>query len=152
MNTCAYIVESGNWKLRVVAEDVGDYSYIEAATRAIEGVFGQRPLSENCEFIHLYDLKGQDYFDPDLIMEELPPPMFSIVTGVRKESEEQLRVYLSSSLFANASQPLNVKLAHQAEALEPEKVKAFNQMVNAQIESESAKPTKKKSKPKKKKD
>lgn len=128
--TSTYIVESGNWKLRVIVEDYdGDeYSYLEAATRAIEGVFGSSPLGEKCEFVCLMDSKGQDYFDPDVSMEELPPPMFSVVTGVRKENEQSMRVYLTSLLFANAGQPVNFKLAMQAEALEPEKVQAFKDL------------------------
>lgn len=127
--TSTYIVESGNWKIRIVAEDYGDeYSYLEAATRAIEGVFGSRPLGEKCEFVCLMDANGQDYFDLDTNVEELPPPMFSVVTGVRKENETTLRVYLTSLLFANAGQPVNFKLAMQAEALEPDKVKSFKDL------------------------
>lgn len=127
--TSTYIVESGNWKIRVVAEDYEDeYSYLEAATRAIEGVFGTRPLGEKCEFVCLMDANGQDYFNLDTNVEELPPPMFSVVTGVRKENETALRVYLTSLLFANAGQPVNFKLAMQAEALEPDKVKSFKEL------------------------
>jgi hypothetical protein len=100
------------------AEDYEDeYSYLESRlTDAIEGVFGTRPLGEKCEFVCLMDAKGQDYFNLDTNVEELPPPMFSVVTGVRKENETTLRVYLTSLLFANAGQPVNFKLAKQAEA------------------------------------
>lgn len=129
-----YIVESGNWKLRIVAEDNSDkYSYLEAATRAIEGVFGTRILDENCEITHLLDNKSQDYFDPDTNMEELPPPMFSVVTSIRKENEQSTYVYLTSGLFANASQPINFKLAIQAESLVPDKVKKFKELAEKNV-------------------
>jgi hypothetical protein len=151
----AYIVKSGNWMARVVVEGEAPYSYVEAATRAMEGVFGNRPLTENCELVNLYDKNGKDYFDPDSGMSDTPPRMFSVVTVVRKEHDDantnSYYAFLSSVLFANASQPQNYTLAMQAEALEPENVKRFKEMCNKssvapQAEIKPVKPKKKKKK------
>ena len=130
-----YIVESGNWKVRVKVEDTGEYAYIEAGTRAIEAVFGKRELDEDCEIVSLMTAGGRDYFDPDVNEDKIPPPMFSIVTGVCHESNMDKQpveyvVYLTRELFENAGQAVNVELAKRAEALEPEKVKRFVELRN----------------------
>lgn len=134
MSTCAYIVESGNWLFRIMSSDGDDeYSYIEAGTRAMEGVFGARPLSEDCEFLSLRYLDGNDYFDTDNLTEDAPYPMFSVVTVIRKETDTKTaRLFLTSALFENASQPVNVLLAQKAELLEPEKLEKFKQLQTKQ--------------------
>ena len=122
-----YIVESGNWKVRVKIDSTDEYTYLEAGTRAVEAVFGRRELDESCEIIGLMTSKGQDFFDPDVMDKKIPPPMFSVVTGVCHEDDRdkpgKYMIYLTSELFENASQPVNVLLAKKAETEEPEKVK-----------------------------
>ena len=131
-----YIVETGNWKVRVRVEDEGDYAYVEAGTRAMEAVFGRKELNDECEIVSLTTPGGKDYFDPDIQADEkIPLPMFSIVTGVCHESDmstEKTRymVFLTRELFENAGQAVNVELAKRAEALEPEKVKRFVELRN----------------------
>jgi len=141
MSTCAYIVESGNWTFRIMSSDGDDeYAYIEAGTRAMEGVFGARPLSDECEFLSLRFVDGDDYFDPDNLNEDPPHPMFSVVTAIHKETETKTaRVYLTSELFENASQPVNVLLAHKAESLEPDKLKKFRQLQKQQKKTKKRK-------------
>ena len=143
----AYIVESGNWKMRVVVnEECGPHSYVEAATRAIEGVFGHRTLDVDCEIVSLYDNKGRDFFDPDCDLDETPPRMFSVVTVVRREKDKDdgsAHVLLTSVLFANASQPHNYELALKAEALEPDKIKQFKDMCEKQHTVNETPPVKK---------
>jgi hypothetical protein len=144
MSTRAYIVESGNWAFRIMSSDGDDeYAYIEAGTRAMEGVFGARPLSDECEFLSLRFADGDDYFDPSNLTEDPPHPMFSVVTAIRKETDTKTaRLFLTSELFENASQPVNVLLAHKAELLEPDKLKKFRQLRKKQL---NTKKTKKKS-------
>ena len=122
-----YIVESGNWKVRVKVENMGEYAYIEAGTRAIEAVFGKKELDQDCEIISLMTEEGKDYFDLDVADDKIPQPMFSIVTGVCHKSymDKQPRFYLTRELFENAGQPVNAELAKKAEASEPDQVKRF---------------------------
>lgn len=124
-----YIVESGNWKVRVNVLDGGEYAYVEAGTRAIEAVFGRRELTDACEIVSLKTVNGEDYFDPDHVGETIPPPMFSIVTLVCHESDvgnhDRCRIFLTRELFENAGQSVNVELAKQAEQMEAEKVQLF---------------------------
>lgn len=141
MSTCAYIVESGNWTFRIMSSDGDDeYAYIEAGTRAMEGVFGARPLSEECEFLTLRFVDGEDYFDPNNLTEDPPHLMFSVMTLIRKKTDTKTaRLYLTSELFENASQPVNVLLAHKAELLEPDKLKKFKQLRDKQTKSKKRK-------------
>jgi hypothetical protein len=59
-----YNVSSGNWIMRVALNTAleGDDEYIEAATQAIECVFGSRDLDEMHEMLVLANDDGIDYF------------------------------------------------------------------------------------------
>ena len=125
-----YLVDSGNWKVKVAINDTDCPSpYMEAATQAIEAVFGMRELNNSCEVISLLSEDGTDYFSEDFNGTDYPRPMFSIVTLVCKLKDvkygKRYVPFLTSKVFENASQPINVELARQAEQLEPEKVKQF---------------------------
>lgn len=135
-----YVVESGNWKVKIAMYDdecEGDYVYTEAATRAVEAVFGLRNFNMYCELISMKSLDGRDYFDVNnTTMVDMPQPMFSVIMCVYKASNELItsewKLFLSSHIFANASQHINVDLALRAEKMESDKVNLFKQMVNKQ--------------------
>lgn len=135
-----YIVECGNWQVKVALNDnehSGEYAYMEAATQAVEGVFGLRTLNMHCELMSLKNMRGEDYFDVEnVFVMEMPRPMFSVVMCVYKAKDTltytKYRLYLSSIVFANAAQPINVELALHAESLEPDKVNQFKKMVSEQ--------------------
>jgi hypothetical protein len=125
-----YIVDTGNWKVKVAIEDKDCNSpYMEAATQAVEAVFGMKELNAQCELISLVDADGLDYFDPDCTSSSPAAPMFSIVTLVCKAKDmktgNKYIPLLTRKVFENASQPINVQYALEAESLEPEKVKQF---------------------------
>jgi hypothetical protein len=125
-----YIVDTGNWKVKVAIEDKDCNSpYMEAATQAVEAVFGMKELNAQCELISLVDDDGLDYFDPDCTSSFPAVPMFSIVTLVCKAKDmktgNKYIPLLTRKVFENASQPINVQYALEAESLEPEKVKQF---------------------------
>lgn len=140
LRICDYIVECGNWKVKVALyenEFDGDDAYIEACTRAVEGVFGLRNFNMHCELMSLRALDGRDYFDVEnIMMVNMPQPMFSVIMCVYKASDvltyTRWRLYLSSYVFANASQYINLDLALHAETLESDKVRMFHKMVNQQ--------------------
>lgn len=140
MKMTDYIVECGNWQVKVAlcdSEHGGEYAYMEAATQAVEGVFGLRTLNMHCELMSLKNMRGEDYFDVDnVFVMEMPRPMFSVVMCVYKAKDAltytKYRLYLSSIVFANAAQPINVELALHAESLEPDKVTQFKKMVTEQ--------------------
>lgn len=125
-----YIVDTGNWKVKVAVDDKDCPSpHMEAATQAVEAVFGMKELNSQCELISLVDDNGVDYFDPDCTSSSPAVPMFSIVTLVcrlkdLKKSHKYVPL-LTRKVFENASQPVNVEYALEAESLEPEKVKEF---------------------------
>ena len=125
-----YIVDTGNWKVKVAVDDKDCPSpYMEAATQAVEAVFGMKELNSQCELISLVDDNGVDYFDPDCTSSSPAVPMFSIVTLVCKvkdmKKSHKYVPLLTRKVFENASQPVNVEYALEAESLEPEKVKQF---------------------------
>lgn len=140
MKMTDYIVECGNWQVKVALNDnehSGEYAYMEAATQAVEGVFGLRTLNMHCELMSLKNMRGEDYFDVEnVFVMEMPRPMFSVVMCVYKAKDAltytKYRLYLSSIVFANAAQPINVELALHAESLEPDKVDQFKKMVSEQ--------------------
>jgi hypothetical protein len=125
-----YLVDNGNWKVRVSVDKDCPSPYMEAATRAVEAVFGMKELDSSCEIISLVDNEGIDYFSEDADNSGIyPQPMFSIVTLVCKYRDankgSKYVPFLTSKVFENAGQPTNVELALKAESLEPEKVKQF---------------------------
>lgn len=125
-----YIVDTGNWKVKVAIDDKDCPSpYMEAATQAVEAMFGMRELNAQCELISLVDDHGVDYFDPDCTSSVPAVPMFSIVTLVCKFKDmtkgSKYVPLLTRKVFENAAQPINVEYAKEAEDLEPEKVKQF---------------------------
>lgn len=125
-----YIVDTGNWKVKVAIDDKDCPSpYMEAATQAVEAVFGMKELNAQCELISLVDSDGIDYFDPDCTSSVPAVPMFSLVTLVCKAKDKKKNTkyvpFLTRKVFENAAQPINVEYALEAESLEPEKVKRF---------------------------
>lgn len=125
-----YLVDSGNWKVKVAINDIDCPSpYMEAATQAVEAVFGMRELNPTCELISLMSEDGVDYFSEDFADADYPRPMFSIVTLVCKLKDvkhgKRYVPLLTSKVFENAGQPINVELARKAELLEPDKVRQF---------------------------
>jgi hypothetical protein len=125
-----YLVDSGNWKVRVSLDKDCPSPHMEAATRAVEAVFGMKELNAQCEIISLVDIDGIDYFSEEADNSGVyPQPMFSIVTLVCKYKDlnkgSKYVPFLTSKVFENAGQPINVQLARKAELLEPEKVKQF---------------------------
>lgn len=125
-----YIVDTGNWKVRVSIDTKHPSPYMEAATQAVEAVFGMKELNNQCELISLVDSStGIDYFDPDCDAPYPAIPMFSLVTLVCKAKDlhkpSTYKPFLTSKVFENAAQPINVQYAREAEMQEPEKVKQF---------------------------
>lgn len=125
-----YIVDTGNWKVRVSIDTKHPSPYMEAATQAVEAVFGMKDLNNQCELISLVDsATGIDYFHPDCDAPYPATPMFSLVTLVCKAKNvhkpSTYKPFLTSKVFENAAQPLNVQYAREAEMQEPEKVKQF---------------------------
>lgn len=125
-----YIVDTGNWKVRVSIDTKHPSPYMEAATQAIEAVFGMKELNNQCELISLVDSStGVDYFHPDCDAPYPATPMFSLVTLVCKAKDvdkpSMYKPFLTSKVFENAAQPINVQYAREAEMQEPEKVKQF---------------------------
>jgi hypothetical protein len=137
-----YIVDSGNWKVKVSLNDK-DYTspYMEAATQAVEAVFGMKALNGYCEIISLIGEDGRDYFSENYEGVDYPAlPMFSILTLVYKikdlKDHKKCKPFLTSEVFANAAQPINVTLAIKAESSDYEQVKRFKQLqqkLNKQI-------------------
>lgn len=129
-----YIVDSGNWKVKVSLNDKDHLSpHMEAATQAVEAVFGMKQLNCQCEIISLVDEYEFDYFSETYTGADYPPvPMFSILTLVYKIKDvndpTKFKPFLTSEVFANAAQPINVERAIEAESSEPEKVKRFKQL------------------------
>lgn len=125
-----YIVDTGNWKVRVSIDTKHPSPYMEAATQAVEAVFGMKELNNQCELISLVDsATGIDYFHPDCDAPYPATPMFSLVTLVCKAKNvhkpSTYKPFLTSKVFENAAQPINVQYAREAEMQEPEKVKQF---------------------------
>lgn len=125
-----YIVDTGNWKVRVSIDTKHPSPYMEAATQAVEAVFGMKELNNQCELISLVDNEtGVDYFDPDCDAPYPAIPMFSLVTLVCKAKDvhkkSTYKPFLTSKVFENAAQPINVQYAREAEMQEPDKVKQF---------------------------
>lgn len=125
-----YIVDTGNWKVRVSIDTKHPSPYMEAATQAIEAVFGMKELNNQCELISLVDSStGVDYFHPDCDAPYPATPMFSLVTLVCKAKDvdkpSMYKPFLTSKVFENAAQPINVQYAREAEMQEPDKVKQF---------------------------
>lgn len=125
-----YIVDSGNWKVRVSIDTKHPSPYMEAATQAAEAVFGMKELNSQCELISLVDNVTQiDYFSPDCDAPYPPTPMFSLVTMVCKAKDlhkpDTFIPFLTSKVFENAAQCINVQYAREAESQEPDKVKQF---------------------------
>lgn len=125
-----YIVDTGNWKVRVSIDTKHPSPYMEAATQAVEAVFGMKELNNQCELISLVDsATGIDYFHPDCDAPYPATPMFSLVTLVCKAKDlhkpSTYKPFLTSKVFENAAQPINVQYAREAEMQEPEKVKQF---------------------------
>lgn len=125
-----YNVSSGNWIMRVALNTAleGDDEYIEAATQAIECVFGSRDLDEMHEMLVLANDDGIDYFTTSC-SEAAPRPMFSIVTTVcldkHKNNYKKYKSELTSVLFANAAQLANLEIAKNIELKEQETVNKF---------------------------
>lgn len=115
-----FIVRTGNWKVRVVISNdtkkVSDMDYIEATTQAIESCFGESEL-ENCELLELFDEEGKNYFSPRYKgdLSEVPEFLFGVLIvcylQVDAHTKTKWRYYVSSEIFANASQSENYKLA-----------------------------------------
>ena len=125
-----YIVDTGNWKVRVSIDTKHPSPHMEAATQAVEAVFGMKELNNQCELISLVDsATGIDYFDPDCDAPYPATPMFSLVTLVCKAKDlkkpSAIVPFLTSKVFENAAQPINVQYAREAEMQEPDKVKQF---------------------------
>lgn len=138
-----YIVDTGNWKVKVAIDDNDCPSpYIEAATQAVEALFGMKELNSQCELISLVDDDGVDYFDPECTSSSPAVPMFSIVTLVCKAKDmkksSKYVPLLTRKVFENASQPINVGYALEAESLEPDKVQRFLEL-EAKLQSKKRK-------------
>lgn len=139
-----YGVSSGNWKVKVKLfsapddnAEIEDFTYIEAATRAMEVVFGKAEFCEDCEIYSLIDMSGNEFFDSEYRANdsgEVPRPMFSIITVVYRmedeHDEKRYRIYLTRNIFANAAQFVNVELAAAAEAEDPKAVAKFNRLAS----------------------
>ena len=135
-NTTFFIVETGNWKakipINVKLKDVGEYEYVEAATKALEIIFKYDHLiGDTCEFISLQNEEGVNYFDPEYNgkLEDVPDVVFGILTACYllkdKDDPTVWKYYLSSELFENAAQPHNVELARQTEKQYSKQVMEF---------------------------
>ena len=125
-----YIVDTGNWKVKVSIDTKHPAPYMEAATQAVEAVFGMKQLDSQCELISLVDDTTKiDYFSPDCDAPYPAIPMFSLVTLVYKAKDlhkpDTFVPFLTSKVFENAAQFTNVQYAREAESQDPAKVKQF---------------------------
>lgn len=141
-----YIVDTGNWKVKVSIDTKHPAPYMEAATQAVEAVFGMKQLDSQCELISLVDDTTKiDYFSPDCDAPYPAIPMFSLVTLVYKAKDlhkpDTFVPFLTSKVFENAAQFTNVQYAREAESQDPAKVKQF---LKLQKKLEKAKTRKKK--------
>jgi len=141
-----YIVDTGNWKVKVSIDTKHPAPYMEAATQAVEAVFGMKQLDGQCELISLVDDTTKiDYFSPDCDAPYPAIPMFSLVTLVYKAKDlhkpDTFVPFLTSKVFENAAQFTNVQYAREAESQDPDKVKQF---LKLQKKLEKAKTRKKK--------
>lgn len=141
-----YIVDTGNWKVKVSIDTKHPAPYMEAATQAVEAVFGMKQLDSQCELISLVDDTTKiDYFSPDCDTPYPAIPMFSLVTLVYKAKDlhkpDTFVPFLTSKVFENAAQFTNVQYAREAESQDPAKVKQF---LKLQKKLEKAKTRKKK--------
>jgi len=130
-----YIVDTGNWKVRVSIDKGCPSPYMEAATQAIEAVFGMKELNCQCELISLVNNDtGHDYFDIDCDDPYPAIPAFSLITMVCKAKDlhkpNAIVAFLTSKVFENAAQPINVQYAHEAEMQEPDQIKRFLELQN----------------------
>jgi len=121
-----FVVETGNWKAYVnhacENTEVENYDFIEAATIALECLFSPNgELGEHCELFSLIDENGEDYFLTTYSgkLSEVPEVLFGVLTACYLKSDidkpEKKWFLLTSSLFANASQPYNVETALEIE-------------------------------------
>ena len=124
--TIPFIVESGNWKIGVTIDHTEDevltlYSYIEAATLAVEFIYGKNEIFGNSDF-YFYELLDDDGnnclddIDDDTIDDvDTPPALFGIITACYLEKDMNKKdkwcFFVTSQLFANAAQPENVEIA-----------------------------------------
>jgi hypothetical protein len=120
MKKTPIIVETGNWKVRIKINmsDYEDenYAFIEAATQALENIFGTYGESSNeQEIISLLDNNGKDYFSSDYDGDTsvVPQPFFGVLTVCYiekyKKNEKKWWYFLTTKLFENAAQPENVE-------------------------------------------
>jgi hypothetical protein len=121
-----FVVKTGNWKLRVLlkipmSEELEEYSYIEASTQAVEYCFGQIEDDREFDMLYLLDDKGKNFFDKNYHGDicDIPEPRFGIFTAAYIEDDEnddnKWWFFLTSEIFANASQPENFAIAKKFE-------------------------------------
>ena len=120
-----FIIRTGNWKARIVlsneSKKVTNMDYVEAVTQAIESCFGESEL-ENCEILELFDVNGKNYFSEKYNgdLSEIPEFLFGVLIVCYLQSDmhrrNKWRYFVSSEIFANASQSENYKLAVKFEA------------------------------------
>jgi len=135
-DTTKFYVESGNWRgvisLPVKKNEVSNYDYIEAATRAMECVFDERKeIGKEFDIIQLFDKSGKDYFDSEYggQLSDVPECLFGLLTACFLEkdidNQENWWYFLTSKIFANAGQHRNVHLATEVEKKYSKEVNEF---------------------------
>lgn len=144
-DTTTFLVETGNWRasitLPVKPTSVGNYDYIEAATRAMESVFDERKdIGKTFEMVHLYDKNKKDYFDAEYSgnLSDIPDPLFGMLTACflerDKNTQEKWWYFLSSKILANAGQHRNSSLAEAVEKNYEKEVAEFKSQENELVE------------------
>ncbi len=116
-----YIIACGNWVVKIVIDeslyDNEESLTFEAATRAMEKIYGVSDYGDGEDIIAIKDDIGQNIFNKKI--DEVTPvdykPLFGIITAVYKENTTDKIFHRTSELFANASQPDNFKDAIKAE-------------------------------------
>jgi hypothetical protein len=125
-----FIVESGNWKAKVLCSPVDDelneYSYVEACTRAFEFVFG-RGTNDEVQLLSLRDRNNKEYIDvyysgdnPESDTKyNFPEATFGVFVICRLEDDENKKdkwwYTNSSTIFKNAAQTKYVAYAEEME-------------------------------------
>jgi hypothetical protein len=120
-----FIAKTSNWKIRVILDvsnedELGEYHYIEAATQALETCFGEDE-SKDIEMIALYDEDGKNFFGKgyDGDISDIPEPRFGVFIACYIEddeyNEDKWWFFVTSDLFANASQAENFAIAKEYE-------------------------------------
>jgi len=132
-----YRVSSGNWVAEIVLdeEELSGDNHFEAATRAMEMVFGAKESDERNQIVSMLDVDGEDIFFENYQGSGQVTKSFTLLTSVIADQQKEkpfLIHFLTSAIFENAAQPANVDIAIRLESENADAVKRFRDRVESQ--------------------